>query len=97
MSIKNTNSVGERAFGVYINHWIKENDPEKLKQKQQTASQVIRQHTGLPYCLGGNCAKYQGFDNTYEFLKREHPYIWRVFDDDIIKQKIKDEILNWID
>ena len=97
MSIENTNSVGERAFGVFIDHWIKENDVEKLEQKRQNASRVIRQHTGLPYCFGGKCAKYQGFDNTYEFLKREHPYIWRVFDDNTIRQKIKDEILEWID
>jgi len=95
MSNTNTNSVGERAFGVYINHWIKENDVEKLKKKQTIASQVIRQHTGMPYCLGGNCAKYQGFDNTYEFLIREHPYIWRVFDDNTVRQKIYDEINEW--
>ena len=88
MSCDNTNSVGERSF---------ETDDELLKNERITAKQVIRKHTGLPYCLGGNCAKYQGFDNTYEFLKREHPYIWRVFDDNTIRQKIKDEILEWID
>ena len=50
MSIENTNSVGERAFGVFIDHWIKENNVEKLEQKRQIASRVIRQLPGLPYC-----------------------------------------------
>ena len=95
MSCDNTNSVGERAFVVFTDHWIKESDEELLKNKRITAQQVIRRHTGLPYCLGGNCAKYQGFNNTYEYLKRDHCYIWKVYKDVEIQTMIREEIREW--
>ena len=86
MSCDNTNSVGERSF---------ETDDELLKNERITAKQVIRKHTGLPYCLGGNCAKYQGFDNTYEYLKRDHCYIWKVYNYVEIQTMIREEIREW--
>jgi len=68
---------------------------DNLNNKRITCEHVIRHHTAMPYCLGGNCAKYQGFDNTYEYLKRDHHYIWGVYNDDEIKELIKDEISEW--
>ena len=95
MSNDNANSVGERAFVAFTDHEIKETDEELLKNKRVTTERVIRKHTGLPYCLGGNCAKYQGFDNTYEYLKREHCYICEVYADNEIQTIIREEIREW--
>lgn len=68
---------------------------DDLNKNRIAAEQVIRHHTAMPYWLGGNCAKYQGFGNTYEYLKRDHHYIWDVYNDDEIKELIKDEISEW--
>jgi hypothetical protein len=67
----------------------------KPQEKNDTDERIIRRHTALPYALGGNCAKYQGFDNTYNYLQREHAGIWNTTSDEIVRKIIIDEINNW--
>lgn len=68
---------------------------DNLNNKRTTYEHIIRQHTAMPYYLGGNCAKYQGYANTYEYLKRDHHYIWDVYNDEDITEIIKNEISEW--
>lgn len=63
--------------------------------KKDNNERIIRSHTALPYVLGGSCAKYQGFDNTYNYLKRDHVEIWNTTSDEVVKKIIIDEINNW--
>lgn len=63
--------------------------------RKNEARAILRHHTAMPYCLGGSCTKYQGFNNTYCFLKRDHDWIFDTLGEkevfEIIYQTIAEE------
>lgn len=58
----------------------------------QEAEAIVKHHTAMPYVLGGSCAKYQGLENTIEYLKREHPMVFTFLTNEKIKKLIQKTI-----
>ena len=56
------------------------------------SARLIKYHVTMPYLFGNIHTKYQGHDPTYGFLQREFPFIWCVYNDDVIRGLIADEI-----
>lgn len=79
----------ERSFGIVNinNKFIY----SKTKDVQE-AERIIKHHTSLPYVLGGTCAKYQGLENTIEYLHRQHPSVFTFVTNEKIKELIQKTI-----
>lgn len=61
-------------------------------EDKDTAISLIKYHTAMPYVLGGSVAKYQGMDETIEYLKRAHPAIFQILSPEEISHTINETI-----
>ena len=77
------------AWTVYTDIQIK---VEIRTQLCNESARLIKYYVTMPYLFGNIHTKYQGLDSTRGFLKREFPFIWCVYDDDVIHGLIADEI-----
>lgn len=80
----------EKSFGIVNinNKFIY----SKTKEEMQEAERIIKHHAAMPYVLGGTCAKYQGLENTIEYLHREHPSVFTFLTNEKIKELIQKTI-----
>ena len=68
-------------------------DSNEYENKKIKARGIVRHHTVMPYCLGGSCAKYQGFENTYEFLKRDYSWVFDLLSETEVSEIIEKTIV----
>jgi len=79
----------EKSFGIVnINNKFIYSKTKDVRE----AEDIVKHHTALPYVLGGACAKYQGLENTIEYLHREHPSVFIFLTNENIKELIQKTI-----
>jgi hypothetical protein len=62
------------------------------EEEVANAISTVRHHAAMPYVMGGSLAKYQGLEETLEYLKRAHPKVLSLLPPEKIQDIIQDTI-----